>query len=231
MRSQPIVLHWLAKSPATLKIYVANRVANIQNESNQLNTQWKWVASEHNPADLISRGTMPSELNQHTKWWHGPIWLRDEDSQWPSQSIQTKDLSTPETEKEVKSIHFTSNPIQTKLEEGLSKGKWFKCDTKKQKTFTILEAFGEWSKLLGVIAMLQFQASKGKKIRKFCVGRIQRSHKISNSTGSKIIPTKGSRSGQKRQKSDDWNNISNLGQFYGILKTRRTHSQFKFNER
>lgn len=164
-----IVLHWISKPPANLKIYVANRVANIQDESEQLKAQWKWVAGEHNPADLVSRGTMPSELKKESKWWNGPEWLVNEETAWPVQPILSKDISSPESQREFKNVHFTSQSNQSI--EGLTKGKWFKCDTTKQKTFPLLEAYGEWAKLLGVTTMLfrvcyNFKNLKNKKTGK-----------------------------------------------------------------
>lgn len=146
-----IVLHWLTKPSTTLKTYVANRVANIQTKNEIFNLQWKWVAGQDNPADLISRGTNSSELKTEEKWWHGPKWIKDEESTWPPQPVETiRDLTNQGIQSETKTVHLTTSPI----ESGLTKGKWFKCDTEKQKTFPLLQAYGEWEKLLGVTAML-----------------------------------------------------------------------------
>ncbi|XP_057666035.1 uncharacterized protein LOC130899884 [Diorhabda carinulata] len=55
-----IVLWWLNTEPALLKTFVANRVADIQGKSKIEN--WQHVKSEHNAADIISRGSPPSQL-------------------------------------------------------------------------------------------------------------------------------------------------------------------------
>ncbi|KAH8272612.1 hypothetical protein KR018_004509, partial [Drosophila ironensis] len=41
------------------------------------------VQSEHNPADLASRGLFAGELIQSDLWWKGPAWLADSAESWP----------------------------------------------------------------------------------------------------------------------------------------------------
>ncbi|XP_043258052.1 uncharacterized protein LOC122400593 [Colletes gigas] len=47
-----IVLHWLTTSPHSLKTFVANRVAEIQEKTHI--PDWRHVPTQDNPADLIS---------------------------------------------------------------------------------------------------------------------------------------------------------------------------------
>ncbi|GFU84100.1 uncharacterized protein TNCV_4504001 [Trichonephila clavipes] len=62
-----IVLAWLRKEPMYLKTFVQNRVAKIQGlYPNQL---WRHVASDQNPADLVSRGFDPDKLLQQNLWF------------------------------------------------------------------------------------------------------------------------------------------------------------------
>ncbi|XP_076660830.1 uncharacterized protein LOC143364282, partial [Halictus rubicundus] len=61
-----IVLHWLAKSPSTLKTFVANRVAEIQGKTRIKN--WRHVRTSDNPADLLSRGITAKELIDNSFW-------------------------------------------------------------------------------------------------------------------------------------------------------------------
>ncbi|XP_036327394.1 uncharacterized protein LOC118740001 [Rhagoletis pomonella] len=65
-----IVLHWIQKAPTVLKPYVANRVAFIQTHSEV--KCWRYIRSEHNPADCASRGIPPTALEDHPLWWTGP---------------------------------------------------------------------------------------------------------------------------------------------------------------
>ncbi|XP_060665549.1 uncharacterized protein LOC132797787 [Drosophila nasuta] len=67
-----IVLAWLNKPPCRWTTFVANRVAIIVQASDAKN--WSHVRSEHNPADLASRGVLPQELIRNPLWWHGPEW-------------------------------------------------------------------------------------------------------------------------------------------------------------
>ena len=64
------VVRWLNSNTANLKIFVANRVEDIR--SRVPATHWKHVPTDSNPADLVSRGTMPKELLDMSLWWEGP---------------------------------------------------------------------------------------------------------------------------------------------------------------
>ena len=46
---------------------------------------WRHVPSEHNPADLVSRGCNASHLKDDTEWWEGPSFLRQPQEHWPAQ--------------------------------------------------------------------------------------------------------------------------------------------------
>ncbi|XP_076377847.1 uncharacterized protein LOC117225086 [Megalopta genalis] len=49
------------------------------------------MASQDNPADMISRGTAPSFLASADIWWAGPAWLSMDCKHWPESKIQTVD--------------------------------------------------------------------------------------------------------------------------------------------
>ncbi|XP_011859572.1 PREDICTED: uncharacterized protein LOC105557047, partial [Vollenhovia emeryi] len=68
-----IVLAWIRGEPHLRKTFVANRLTEIQQMTDQ--EQWHYVKSEHNPADVISRGISPKQLKDLHLWWHGPEWL------------------------------------------------------------------------------------------------------------------------------------------------------------
>ena len=53
------VLAWI-KSTDKLKVYVANRVREIQNNSSS--DSWHHVSGKSNPADHVSRGIDPDEV-------------------------------------------------------------------------------------------------------------------------------------------------------------------------
>ncbi|XP_062541685.1 uncharacterized protein LOC134209690 [Armigeres subalbatus] len=80
-----IVLNWLAATPSTWEVYVANRVAEIQELT--AHACWHHVASGDNPADLISRGTTLDVLLDNSLWWHGAPWLTKAEEEWPQSSF------------------------------------------------------------------------------------------------------------------------------------------------
>lgn len=81
-----IVLAWLNKEPATLKIFVNNRTQQIQQLTAE--ASWRHVSSSDNPADLLSRGTTAEELRASKLWWHGPHWLTKTAEHWPCEQKQ-----------------------------------------------------------------------------------------------------------------------------------------------
>ncbi|GFX16772.1 integrase catalytic domain-containing protein [Trichonephila clavipes] len=65
-----IVISWIHQESRELKTFVANRVSKIHQLS--CCDQWHHIASEQNPADVLSRGLLPEELRDDSLWWHGP---------------------------------------------------------------------------------------------------------------------------------------------------------------
>ncbi|XP_072401584.1 uncharacterized protein [Diabrotica undecimpunctata] len=68
-----IVLAWLRSHPSRWTQFVANRVAQILD--NSPNAHWRHVRSKENPADILSRGMLPSELINSSLWFHVPPFL------------------------------------------------------------------------------------------------------------------------------------------------------------
>lgn len=69
-----IVLSWIQKSPAVLQQFVSNRVTEIQQLTNQFT--WRYIPTNDNPADLVSRGERPKNLINRNVWWNGPAILK-----------------------------------------------------------------------------------------------------------------------------------------------------------
>ena len=70
-----IVLAWLKTQPAKLNTYVANRVLKIQNLTSKFT--WLYVNTKQNPADYLSRGLDPQDINLNKFWFHGPEFLQN----------------------------------------------------------------------------------------------------------------------------------------------------------
>ncbi len=76
-----IVLAWLKKPLQKLKVFVANRVALINDCITDV--PWAHVDSANNPADLPSRGISASSLLSSKLWRNGPLWLSQPGQNWP----------------------------------------------------------------------------------------------------------------------------------------------------
>ncbi|XP_049871172.1 uncharacterized protein LOC126370378 [Pectinophora gossypiella] len=77
-----VALAWIRSPSCRWKTFVANRVSHIQESIPGAN--WHHVPSSDNPADVASRGQMPTELVHNSLWWAGPPWLVDSSDRWPS---------------------------------------------------------------------------------------------------------------------------------------------------
>ncbi|XP_075163061.1 uncharacterized protein LOC142235687 [Haematobia irritans] len=98
-----IVLAWLAKPPCYWNTFVANRVSKIIEVVNA--SRWFHIDTEHNPADIASRGLPPLELLENELWWKGPYWLSKPMATWPeSKSHNAEDICL---EKRLIKVHFS----------------------------------------------------------------------------------------------------------------------------
>lgn len=79
-----VVLSWLRSHSSRWTTFVANRVSQIQELTST--ECWRHVSSGDNPADICSRGQLPSEILHNTLWWAGPCWLSQDRDSWPSSS-------------------------------------------------------------------------------------------------------------------------------------------------
>lgn len=83
-----VVLGWLHRPTSNLKTFVANRVAEIREITDQ--SSWRHVPTQHNPADLISRGVEPSQIPNLDLWWSGPSFLKEDEEEWPILQLPTE---------------------------------------------------------------------------------------------------------------------------------------------
>ncbi|GFT39901.1 integrase catalytic domain-containing protein [Trichonephila clavipes] len=86
-----IVLSWIRKESYQLKTFVANRIATIQEMTSS--EQWRYVATEDNPADFVSRGMDSLKLKTCELWWNGPKFLMS--NQNPQRQIPVAVIKDP----------------------------------------------------------------------------------------------------------------------------------------
>jgi hypothetical protein len=92
------VLRYIANETARFHTFVANRLVVIKDGSNP--DQWKYIASELNPADDASRGKWIQSFKNDDKWLNGPSFLWKSMDEWPSElSI---DQEMPDDDPEIK---------------------------------------------------------------------------------------------------------------------------------
>lgn len=85
-----IVLHWIRTFPHLLKTFVANRVSEIQAITKP--DDWFHISTTDNPADLISRGQLPSQFILSNIWLNGPHWLIEDEKTWPISELTHIDI-------------------------------------------------------------------------------------------------------------------------------------------
>ncbi|XP_039312439.1 uncharacterized protein LOC105203331 [Solenopsis invicta] len=95
-----VTLSWIDNEPSKWTTFVANRVAEIQRITNR--APWYHVKSEDNPADPLSRGVNPDQLETKKLWWEGPQFLQCDTTLQPY-SCKTGDVSVPE-KRNIKSV-------------------------------------------------------------------------------------------------------------------------------
>lgn len=99
-----VTLSWIDNEPSKWTTFVANRVAEIQRITNR--APWYHVKSEDNPADPLSRGVNPDQLETKKLWWEGPQFLQCDTTLQPY-SCKTGDVSVPE-KRNIKSVVLAS---------------------------------------------------------------------------------------------------------------------------
>ena len=84
------VLHWM-NSHKPLPVFVQNRLKEIKSHKD---IKFRYVTTTQNPADLATRGVSAEALIDNQLWWHGPSWLSDDETKWPSWDFQQIDDNT-----------------------------------------------------------------------------------------------------------------------------------------
>nr|XP_022908285.1 uncharacterized protein LOC111419670 [Onthophagus taurus] len=85
-----VLIGWLGTDPSKLHTFVGNRIARILDLSRA--SDWRYVSTEHNPADPVSRGIDSGALADLTIYWCGPVWLKQDESLWPRRTFRSESL-------------------------------------------------------------------------------------------------------------------------------------------
>ena len=79
------VFWWIRGHSRVFKPCVANRIGEIQSVTNP--DQWRYVPTELNLADYLTRGLKILKLIDKNSWWEGPNYLRDSEERWPRNKV------------------------------------------------------------------------------------------------------------------------------------------------
>lgn len=104
-----VVLSWLRAEPTRWKTFVTNRVSVVQENSSVV--EWNHISSELNPADIVSRDASPDALIQSQLWWHGPNFLLQNSSNWPTKALSDINDNVPEVKTITKLNLATVNDV------------------------------------------------------------------------------------------------------------------------
>ncbi|CAF4927804.1 unnamed protein product [Pieris macdunnoughi] len=104
-----VVLAWLSKHPSNWTTFIGNRTSDILSKLD--NTQWAHVQTQHNPADVASRGCAPLELVENSLWLHGPWWLQN----YYIEYARPKSISTDLEERTIKTYLVKDTAIDVPI--------------------------------------------------------------------------------------------------------------------
>lgn len=102
-----IALSWIRGQSRQYKSFVANRVAEIQSQTDP--SDWRHIPGEHNVADKVSRGVSVKDLKG--AWKDGPAFLRLPEEEWPK-CIPKADVIEIDKEKKKESTVLLTRGVE-----------------------------------------------------------------------------------------------------------------------
>ena len=74
-------LGWIKSDARKYQSFVAHRITEIIDRTSP--TDWKWVPTEQNVADEAIRSKRQDELENSSRWFQVPKFLRQPETEWP----------------------------------------------------------------------------------------------------------------------------------------------------
>lgn len=136
-----VVLGYIANESRRFRVFVANRVQEIQ--ENTCVDQWKYIESEQNPADEVSRGLKTQEL-LNSRWITGPEFLLENENQ--SVNNGREDHEVQEDDPEVKKSVAMATTATTQIAQAHSG---------KLSLVRRVEYFSDWYRAKRAVALCQ----------------------------------------------------------------------------
>ncbi len=95
------VIWWISRQSRIYQPFVANRIGEIQSATQP--SQWHYVPTDQNPADMVSRGAKISELNCDM-WLTGPEFLKFTEDECPKTPIQRQNNAVREVKQKFRDV-------------------------------------------------------------------------------------------------------------------------------
>ncbi len=115
------VLTWLNSESYHYKVFVGNRVAEIQELAEDCS--WRYVDSASNPADDLTRGKPLNVLTKMNRWSQGPPFLLQDPANWPVMPGRDQTDNPTELRKSV-FCGTTAVPHQSSIPDALDCHTW-----------------------------------------------------------------------------------------------------------
>ncbi|XP_028411127.1 uncharacterized protein LOC114533731 [Dendronephthya gigantea] len=148
-----VELYWITQQEEEWTQYVQSRVEDIRGLFPA--KHWSHCPGVENPADIPSRGILPTQLASSTLWWSGPKWLSTIDN--PGKENCDSDVVPEECRAEMKvkdqralsrrQKDLSTNSEVTRVDIELAQVLWIK---ELQVKLKMNEKFKEWNRDLGL---------------------------------------------------------------------------------
>jgi hypothetical protein len=132
-----VVLSYINNVDKKFQTFVANRVAVIHEGSKP--SQWRYVNTKTNPADVASRGLRVDEIINNEKWFSGPSFLRLDEQQWPVNLASRLDLLDGDPEVKRDSVIYAVDASPSEESDVMNR---------------IFSKYSDWYKLRKTVAWL-----------------------------------------------------------------------------
>ncbi|RUA04970.1 MAG: hypothetical protein DSY43_05555 [Gammaproteobacteria bacterium] len=132
-----VTLAWIRQPSQKWKVFVANRVQEIQEII--LPEQWHYCPGKSNPADLLTRGESLPNLIHNKTWWNGPEWLAEDPKKWPERknpAPRLEDLEIPQRDMFLSEAKKTATTLSS------------------TESFQLEDRFETWQRLVRVTAWM-----------------------------------------------------------------------------
>ena len=104
------VLRYIRNEKTRFHTFVTNRLAVIREGSSP--TQWRYVKSSLNPADIASRGARGDDITKNKEWFSGPEFLWKHSNEWPVVPSNLGDISQDVEVKKAKDNQFPTTDLK-----------------------------------------------------------------------------------------------------------------------